>query len=92
MGGSTVVCGYCIEEEAQHTTLRQPSAEHEGGAGVGTDVGILLAVNMFFFRWICLLYKLLIGVKGGRKAIFDVLKHKPFKAFLTIAVRAMSLK
>lgn len=59
---------------------------------MGTDVGILLAVNMFcFFRWICLLYKL-IGVKGGRKAIFDVLKHKPFKAFLTIAVRAMSLK
>lgn len=60
---------------------------------MGTDVGILLAVNMFFFffRWICLLYKL-IGVKGGRKAIFDVLKHKPFKAFLSIAVRAMSLK
>lgn len=43
------MCGYCVEEEAQHTALRQPSAEHEGGAGVGTDVGILLAVNMFFF-------------------------------------------
>lgn len=42
------MCGYCIEEEAQHTALRQSSAEHEGGAGVGTNVGILLAVNMVF--------------------------------------------
>lgn len=69
MGGSTVKCGYCIEEEAQHTALRQSSAEHEGGAGVGTDVGILLAVNMVF-RWICLLYKLTDGGQRWREGSF----------------------
>lgn len=63
------MCGYCIEEEAQHTALRQSSAEHEGGAGVGTDVGILLAVNMVF-RWICLLYKLTDGGQRWREGSF----------------------
>lgn len=78
MGGSTVVCGYCIEEEAQHTTLRQPSAEHEGGAGVGTDVGILLAVNMFLFRWICLLYKLTDGGQRWKKGNFWCVETQAF--------------